>query len=193
VARQRKPLPPIGPAAPAPVEPAGPLVARVGVGDRGPTAQVERLTDVGLDQVERDVANGLTLVEVANRLGLSPETFRKVRKNRPEIDERILLGRARNEGGLVSRLMSIVRSPTTTDRDAAVTSMFLLKSRHGYRDQGPADGAATVTNIQQNIHLTTGDTRRRVAELLAQRERLLNGDVETIDAEVMDDGTDAEG
>jgi hypothetical protein len=122
-------------------------------------------------------------------------TFRKLRKRQPEIEERIALGRARNEGELVGKLMSIVRSPATSDRDVAVTAMFLLKARHNYRDQGPADGAQTVTtNIQQNIHLTTGDARRRIDELLAQRERLLNGDVEAVDAEVVseDDGSDPE-
>ena len=133
------------------------------------------VTEAGIEQVRQWRKDGFTYATIASKLGLTRRTLHDVRKRQPEVEEALALGHAENEDELVGALMQRVRG-AEDDRDAIIAAMFLLKSRHGYRDQGPLDGAQTV-NVQVNNFeaMTTPDIRARVAELLEQRNRILAG------------------
>ncbi len=148
------------------------------------------ITEAGLDQIRRDRRNGLTLESIARRLGTTRAALARLRQRDPRIDEALAVGHSAAEEELVDIITRKART-AESDRDSLIAAMFLLKSRHGYRDTGPLDGAAGATNIQINNYdrMTTEEIRQRVAQLVAERERLLNGDQETQqaqDAEIVD-------
>ncbi len=170
--------------------PSGPVTVRTsGHKSTGGTPQVE-ITEAGLEQIRRDRANGCSLETIAGRLGISRTALGKLRQRDPRVEEALVMGHAACEDELVDILMKKARS-ADSDRDQIISAIFLLKSRMGYRDTGPLDGAAATVNVQikQVENLTTEEIRRRIDELMAARERLLNGDTEEIqDAEVIEAG-----
>ena len=155
--------------------------------------QVE-ITDVGLDQIRRDRANGVSIESIARRLGMDRATFRRLRQRDLRVEDALSVGHAAAQDELVGILMRKARS-AESDRDQIIAALFLLKSMHGFRDTGPLDGTAATVNIQVNNieSMTTDEMRARVAELMEARERLLaNGDQENqaVDAEVVSEAGD---
>lgn len=169
------------PTAPAPVAPSTALVPAVPAGsiviERAPGVggRLVRITEAGLDQIRHDRANGLTLHTIAKRLGIGNRTLDKLRQDDPRVEEALTVGHAACEDELVDIVMKKARH-AESDRDSLIAAMFLLKSRHHYRDSGALDGAPTTMNVQVNNFdsMTTEEMRKRVAELIQLRERLLH-------------------
>jgi hypothetical protein len=119
--------------------------ARVGKHKKGPLVEVvaggaKVVTASGLDLVEQLARNGLPQNLIARELGLTPPTWRALKRRQPEVLEAFQLGREGEEKELVDILLAKAR------RGELVPLLFALKSRHGYRDQGGLPEAPT-TNI----------------------------------------------
>ncbi|TXM65875.1 hypothetical protein FV226_24320 [Methylobacterium sp. WL12] len=92
-------------------------------------------------------------IDLARALGVSFKTWRRIREEDPAANEAWVEARAVEEGELVGLLMREARGvPAEFDENGKqvraerppypAAAMFLLKTRHAYRDNGPADGAA---------------------------------------------------
>lgn len=90
------------------------------------------------------VEAGATLADVAHVLDVSVDTVRRWRDEAPEFREALAEGKRVEEKALVNRLHEIAMSDAST---AAASAMFLLKTRHGYREGGPAEGEAPRLSI----------------------------------------------
>ena len=90
----------------------------------------------GYELVESMLAEGFAQKAVARQLGIDPKTFREIRKRDPELEAAVDRGLAKAEKDLVDLLMEAARGGNVA------SAMFLLKTRHGYREQGPVEGSA---------------------------------------------------
>jgi hypothetical protein len=101
----------------------------------------------GIDVIRRLAANGVNEHAIAGALGLSYETWQRIRAEDPEAKAAWQEARAIEENKLVGVLYR-----KAIDQDDTVAAIFLLKARHGYRDIGPTDGSSGVrTAIQINL------------------------------------------
>lgn len=86
----------------------------------------------GTQLVERMAAGGHSDAAIAKALKMNRETFRFCRRRQPELEEALQRGRSAEEHTLVAKLHEAALAGNV------VAAIFLLKSRHGYRDQGNA-------------------------------------------------------
>lgn len=101
-------------------------------------------TAAGRSAVRRMAAEGFPQALAASLLGVARRTFRDMLERDPELADAWSVGRGENERELVGLLMTQAREGSLT------ATIFALKGLHGWRDQGPADGAATQA-VQVNI------------------------------------------
>lgn len=101
----------------------------------------------GVDIIKDCASRGVRESEIARALGMSMPTWRRIREEDPKAAEAYQEAKAVELDSLVGKLYE-----KAMDGDSAA-AMFLLKSRHGYRDHGPADGDDSRVNI--NLTLPT--------------------------------------
>ena len=104
-------------------------------------------------------AKGVNEASIADALWISPATFKALKKRDPQLIEALELGRAAEHDALVGRLRRLA------DDGNVVALLFLLKARHGYRDQGPDTNA--VQAVAVNITLPEAKTREEYERELA--------------------------
>jgi hypothetical protein len=92
----------------------------------------------------RELASeGHSLLGIANMLGTSPDTLRRWMKEQPELREQYDLGRERERLTLTNILYQKALAGD------AISAMFLLKARHGYKEgEQPADAGRVNVTIQ---------------------------------------------
>lgn len=144
--------------------------ARV-VDDRGKS--LYRVGARGLKVVEELAARGCNITTIARALRMSRDSFIAVRRRQPEVEEAYIRGLAVEHDKLVSNLR------TMADEGNLVANIFLLKSRHAYREGEP---------MEVNVNVKTGGVlvvpeKLSVAEYIEQkrREGELEGPGEMID------------
>jgi len=93
------------------------------------------ITADGLNLVREAAAGGLSKASIAARLGLGASTFRDLLKRDERAQAAFDEGLAANENELVSLLMQEARGDGPKANTARI---FLLKTRHNYREVGPA-------------------------------------------------------
>jgi hypothetical protein len=89
------------------------------------------VTDTGIKMVEDLTARGVTLISIAKVLGMDAATLRLVRQRQPEVEEAYQRGLAREQEALVGNLRR------AADEGNIVANIFLLKTRHQYREGEP--------------------------------------------------------
>src|SRR5262245_34720994 len=90
----------------------------------------------GLDVIRRLAGRGVQEGVLARELGLSFKTWARIRAEDPEAKAAFEEGRAAERDALVGSLFR-----QAVEKNNTIAAIFLLKARHGFRDQGPADGA----------------------------------------------------
>lgn len=100
------------------------------------------VTPEGLKLIERWSANGAPLDGMARGLGISRATFREIRKRQESVQEAIARGRSSLHEEITGILLNHARGGNV------IAAIFCAKALLGWRDNGPAEGAATQTNIQ---------------------------------------------
>jgi hypothetical protein len=90
-----------------------------------------------LTRIEELTAKGFGLRAVAKRLGVGLETLRTRRQDDPEVEAALISGREMAEKTLVDSLMARALDPKNPQ--GAASAMFLLKTRHGYREHAELD------------------------------------------------------
>lgn len=98
----------------------------------------------GLDAIITMARGGHPLTAIAAALGMSTRVLRECRKRQPEVEEAIAVGLGGLEHELVHSLLSAAR------KGNVAAAMFLLKTRHGYRETGQTDTAPRVA-VQINL------------------------------------------
>jgi hypothetical protein len=94
------------------------------------------VTDYGLAAIEQASADGATLIDIARRLGIGNSTLRSLREDEStQVQLAIDRGLARLETEAASQLVTQMRKGNMT------ATLFLLKGKFGWRDQGPADNS----------------------------------------------------
>ncbi|WP_051294644.1 hypothetical protein [Gemmobacter nectariphilus] len=121
-----------------------------------------KVTPRGLRIVEELAGRGCHLTTIARVLGMDVATLREVRRRDPEVDEAYQRGLAREHDALVGNLRA------AADEGNVVANIFLLKSRHQYRE-----GEALEANL--NLTVNTGGVllipnKMTVEEFLRERE-----------------------
>lgn len=94
----------------------------------GSGAPMYAVGNKGLEIVEELAARGVAEATIAKALGMSKDAFRSVKRRDPAVQEAIDRGRAVEHDKLVGVLFEQAMS------GQYVPAMFLLKTRHGYRE-----------------------------------------------------------
>lgn len=119
-----------------------PIRSVVGSTEKAADGRTIIVTERGIGAVEAAAAAGVGIAGIAALLGISREALRRVRERQPELDEALSRGNANNEAELVSLLMEQARN------GAFVPAMFLLKTKHGYREgDAPEQRPNVVINL----------------------------------------------
>lgn len=92
-------------------------------------------------EIKKWAGDGLTLEGISSLLGVSRPTLRRAMERDDKLREAFDSGRELEE----QHLVSILRKEANAGN--IVSAMFLLKSRHGYRDRGDSP----VTAVQSNV------------------------------------------
>lgn len=92
------------------------------------------------DRIEALAADGFSMRGVAAGLGTSADTLRRWFDEQPELQEAFERGRERERHTLHNALYR-----AATELGNMTAAMFLLKSRHGYREGDQADAANRVS------------------------------------------------
>jgi len=95
----------------------------------------------GLKIVEELSARGCSLTTIAKALRMNIDTLRLVRQRQPEVDEAYQRGLAVEHDALTRNLRILA------DDGNVVANLFLLKTRHGYREGEP---------LEVNVNVNTG-------------------------------------
>lgn len=97
------------------------------------------ITDDMLPGIQEMAARGLWDREIAQSIGMSPTTFIERKKENPALQAALDAGRAVEHEKLHNALY------TAAMNGNIVAAIFLLKARHGYREQdAPRDAASQV-------------------------------------------------
>ena len=92
----------------------------------------------GLKIVEELSARGCSTVTIAKALRMSKDAFVACRRRQPEVEEAYQRGLAIEHDALTSNLR------TMADKGNVIANLFLLKTRHGYREGEPLEVNLTV-------------------------------------------------
>ncbi|SEN21357.1 hypothetical protein SAMN04488003_11152 [Loktanella fryxellensis] len=92
----------------------------------------------GLKIVEELSARGCSLTTIAKALRMNIDTLRLVRQRQPEVDEAYQRGLAVEHDALTRNLRILA------DDGNVVANLFLLKTRHGYREGEPLEVKVSV-------------------------------------------------
>ncbi|MFN3275076.1 MAG: hypothetical protein ACK41U_10415 [Paracoccus sp. (in: a-proteobacteria)] len=96
------------------------------------------ITETGLQMVEELSARGCSVQTIARALGIGKDTFRAMRERDPAVQDALEQGRAVEHDALVGNLRA------AADEGNIVANIFLLKSRHGYREGEAIDVNVSV-------------------------------------------------
>ena len=106
--------------------------------------QIKDVPAGGLDLIREYGAKGVRDAEIARRLGMDPSTFRRLVEENEEVGRAYLDARKTEEDALVGMLFD----KAINERDS-VAAMFLLKTRHHYRDRGEIQERSTPNIVIQ--------------------------------------------
>ncbi len=95
-----------------------------------------------LDIIRGLASKGFTETAIAAALDLDVKTWRKIRESNRAAKAVWEEARTLERDALVNTLFS-----AATEQGNIVAAMFLLKSRHGFRDQGPVDGSSDSPRV----------------------------------------------
>ena len=105
---------------------------------RKPTGRPRKTLPANAIEIISGLASkGFTETAIAAALGMDGKTWHKLREENPKAKAAWAEARAQERDALVNVLYQ-----AAIDKGNCVAAMFLLKSRHGFRDQGPIDGSA---------------------------------------------------
>jgi len=107
---------------------------KVGRARKQPPRDVEKRAEVA-------AATGASLIAVARSMGVSYDVFARWMEENPDIREAIMRGRETEREVLHSGLVQAAQ------KGNIIAAIFLLKSRHGYRegDQGETSNRVAIT------------------------------------------------
>jgi hypothetical protein len=111
------------------------------------------------ERIRAHAANGCSKVAIASDLGCGREVFARWLKDYPDLQMAFDLGREKERQVLHGRLFQ--EAMAGEGKTAIISAMFLLKTRHGYREGAPAEGGShsTVT-INMPGAMSLDDFRR---------------------------------
>lgn len=107
----------------------------------------------GLKIVEELAARGCSVTTIARALRMHASTFREVRQRDPAVEEAYQRGLAVEHDALTGNLR------TLADSGNVVANLFLLKTRHGYREGEP---------LELNVNVNTGGVLVVPAEMTVE-------------------------
>lgn len=98
---------------------------------RNEGGHTRRITDYGIEKIEQMAAEGCSEASMAKALRIAEPTFRDRKRNDPRVAEALARGRGAHHDETIGHLTQHMRNGNVT------AAIFLAKSLHGYRDQGP--------------------------------------------------------
>lgn len=112
---------------------------------RGPGQPKFIIPETDVARVIRAIRQGKSEVSIARALKINYRTWSRVKAEDERIASALSETRKFEEDELVGLLMDKARTGDTT------SIIFALKGRHGYRDQGQAQGAIDKVNVTINL------------------------------------------
>ena len=119
-----------------------------------------------LDLIREAAANGVAETRLAKALKMDFQTWKRIREEDPAAKKIWEEAKAIEHDKLTGRLMDIALD--ADNPQSAVACMFLLKSRHAYRDNGPIDSSTDGPRVNLVFNLPaplSGDAYRRLVEV----------------------------
>ena len=121
-----------------------------------------------LDQIERLAAAGHGHLSLCKHLGINGQTWRRWRREFPEVVEAYERGLGAEEAEIVSDLKRIMK-----EKDNPVPGLFILKCRHGWQENAPAQ---SDNRVQISVSLPGALTPEQYKpEVLVQRPKEIQG------------------
>ena len=127
------------------------------------------------DTIRDLAAKGVAVRTIAKQLGTSLDTLNRWRNENPELEEALQDGWKQEETSLVGALYS--RAINGTGQPAVTAAIFLLKSRHGYRENEPLD----QDRPQINIYNLPASTDHKTYEAHVLRKKVEQGRKERLE------------
>jgi hypothetical protein len=127
-----------------------------------------------VETIERLAAQGFAIVGIAKNLGVSKETFKRWCEEDGAIQEAFEIGRETER----QALHALIVQSAVMNKPANVNAFFILKARHGYREN---DSANTNVNVgivaPQNVMIVHDfGTDDQWAAKVAAQQRALTAD-----------------
>lgn len=126
-------------------------------GSHGNSVNSLRMTEYGVKLCQFYATAGLSHGLIAERLGLGHDTFRAMIRHDDRVREALAKGTQEGEYELQECLMGMAR------RGNVIAAIFLLKARHGWRDNDPPAEAKPAFQIVVNAPLPAGDYAKIIA------------------------------
>jgi transposase-like protein len=95
--------------------------------------------------IEEMAARGADIRSIAKALGCTDKVFLRWREENPELEEALKDGRAFEHDKLVGKLLDTAINGT--GKEAVTCAIFLLKARHGYRENQEMQQEGPQVNI----------------------------------------------
>ena len=133
------------------------------------------ITPAGIKLVEKMARGAHPEYGIANTLGVSRPTFKRMRDEQPELQAALDSGRAGLEVELVHYLLEAAKL------GQYACAMFLLKTRCSYRESGPTDGEQAGVAI--NISIPEGMSRAEFEKMIDITPKMKELTPPAIDAE----------
>lgn len=144
-----------------------PKYALAETGPSGGTSYV--IKPAGIEAVTRMAREGHDVVSIAATLGISPDTFKRICRRQPEVQEALDEGRATLGDEITDILLTKARKGETA------AAIFLAKGRLGWREVGPTDPnqqAGPSVNITITAPMGDDEWQRMVK---VGQQRAING------------------
>lgn len=98
-----------------------------------------------VEVIEKMASRGADTRSIARSLGCSDKVLKRWREENEELEEALKNGRSREHDALVGTLLDT--AVNGKGAQAVTAAIFLLKCRHGYRENEPVDQGGPQVNI----------------------------------------------
>lgn len=148
-----------------PSSPDGPRLVPA-AGSLGGQPRKEPPKDAAL-HIRAFAADGFSVEGVAEKFGVARKTMDRWLADNPDLREAFDRGREKERHALHNKLYRIAME-AENDRDASIAAMFLLKSRHAYREGDPGD---TANKISVTFNLPGALTREEFMKTVVYEQQ----------------------
>jgi hypothetical protein len=128
-----------------------------------------------VESIERLAAQGHSIIGISKQLGVSKPTFQRWCEEDEALQEAFEIGRETER----QALHSLIVQSAVQNKPANANAMFLLKTRHGYREFDSPNTKVDVAVISNVLVVRDHGTDEEWAAKVAEQQRQLTQEAQT--------------